>query len=66
MFDPELPRITMIFCYDDTNWEPAHLAAVKCSNIMAYICSSHKLLPQLKEAAAGKHSTFAIAQHQCA
>jgi hypothetical protein len=56
----------MIFCYDDTNWEPAHLAAVKCSNIMAYICSSHKLLPQLKEAAAGKHSTFAIAQHQCA
>lgn len=66
VFDTELGRITMIICYDDTYWEPARLAAVKGCDIIAYICSSDRLLPQLKEAAAGKHSTIAAVQHQCA
>lgn len=66
VFDTELGRITMIICYDDTYWEPARLAAVKGCDIIAYICSSDRLLPQIKGAAAGKHSTIAAVQHQCA
>jgi predicted amidohydrolase len=67
VFDTELGRITMIICYDDTYWEPARVAAVKGCDIVAYICSSDRLLPQLGAAAvADKHSTIAAVQHQCA
>lgn len=66
VFETELGRITMIICYDDTYWEPARAAAVKGCDIIAYICSSDRLLPQLGAAAAGKHSTIAAVQHQCA
>ncbi len=66
VFDTELGRVTMIICYDDTYWEPARLAAVKGCDIIAYICSSDRVLPQLGAEAAGKHSTIAAVQHQCA
>ena len=66
VFETELGRITMIICYDDTYWEPARVAAVKGCDIIAYICSSDRVLPQLGAEAAGKHSTIAAVQHQCA
>lgn len=66
VFETELGRITMIICYDDTYWEPARVAAVKGCDIIAYICSSDRVLPELGEEAAGKHSTIAAVQHQCA
>lgn len=66
VFETELGRITMIICYDDTYWEPARVAALKGCDIIAYICSSDRLLPQLGEQAAGKHSTIAAVQHQSA
>lgn len=66
VFETELGRITMIICYDDTYWEPARVAAVKGCDIIAYICSSDRVLPQLGVEAAGKHSTIAAVQHQCA
>lgn len=66
VFETELGRITMIICYDDTYWEPARVAAVKGCDIIAYICSSDRVLPELGAEAAGKHSTIAAVQHQCA
>lgn len=66
VFETELGRITMIICYDDTYWEPARVAALKGCDIIAYICSSDRVLPQLGAEAAGKHSTIAAVQHQCA
>ena len=66
VFETELGRITMIICYDDTYWEPARVAALKGCDMIAYICSSDRLLPQLGEEAAGKHSTIAAVQHQSA
>ena len=66
VFETELGRITMIICYDDTYWEPARVAALKGCDLIAYICSSDRLLPQLGEQAAGKHSTIAAVQHQSA
>ena len=66
VFETELGRITMIICYDDTYWEPARVAAVKGCDIVAYICSSDRVLPELGAEAAGKHSTIAAVQHQCA
>lgn len=66
VFDTELGRITMIICYDDTYWEPARVAALKGCDIIAYICSSDRVLPQLGTEAASKHSTIAAVQHQCA
>lgn len=66
VFETELGRITMIICYDDTYWEPARVAALKGCDMIAYICSSDRLLPQLGEQAAGKHSTIAAVQHQSA
>lgn len=66
VFETELGRITMIICYDDTYWEPARMAAVKGCDIIAYICSSDRVLPELGAEAAGKHSTIAAVQHQCA
>lgn len=66
VFETELGRITMIICYDDTYWEPARLAAVKGCDIIAYICCSDRVLPQLRKEATGNHSTIAAVQHQCA
>lgn len=66
VFETELGRITMIICYDDTYWEPARVAAVKGCDIIAYICSSDRVLPELGAEASGKHSTIAAVQHQCA
>lgn len=66
VFETELGRVTMIICYDDTYYEPARVAAVKGCDIIAYICSSDRVLPQLGAEAAGKHSTIAAVQHQCA
>lgn len=66
VFETELGRITMIICYDDTYWEPARVAALKGCDMIAYICSSDRLLPQLGAEAAGKHSTIAAVQHQSA
>jgi len=66
VFETELGRITMIICYDDTYWEPARVAAVKGCDIIAYICSSDRLLPELGAQAASKHSTIAAVQHQTA
>jgi predicted amidohydrolase len=66
VFETDLGRITMIICYDDTYWEPARLAAVKGCDIIAYICCSDRVLPQLRKEATGNHSTIAAVQHQCA
>lgn len=66
VFETELGRITMIICYDDTYWEPARVTAVKGCDIIAYICSSDRVLPELGAEAAGKHSTIAAVQHQSA
>ena len=47
VFETELGNITMIICYDDTYYEPARVAALKNADIIAYICSSDRVLPQL-------------------
>lgn len=65
VFETELGNITMIICYDDTYYEPARVAALKNADIIAYICSSDRVLPQLIESA-GNHSTIATVQQQCA
>ncbi|MCV7199349.1 nitrilase-related carbon-nitrogen hydrolase [Mycobacterium angelicum] len=62
VFETELGRICMLICYDDTYWEPARLAAVKGADLIAYICSSDRVLTQLGRAAAGNHSTIAAVQ----
>lgn len=66
VFETELGRVTMIICYDDTYWEPARIAALKGCDMIAYICSSDRLLPHLGVQAAGTHSTIAAVQHQSA
>ncbi|MFN8125595.1 MAG: nitrilase-related carbon-nitrogen hydrolase [Candidatus Nanopelagicales bacterium] len=66
VFDTELGRITMIICYDDTYWEPGRLAAIKGADLVAYICSSDRVLPELGAEAAGNHSTIAAVQQLCA
>ena len=65
VFETELGNITMIICYDDTYYEPARVAALKNADIIAYICSSDRVLPTLTESA-GNHSTIAAVQQQCA
>ena len=66
VFDTELGRICMIICYDDTYWEPARLPAIKGADLIAYICSSDRVLPRLGEEALGNHSTIAAVQQLCA
>lgn len=66
VFETELGNITMIICYDDTYWEPARVAAVKGADIIAYICSSDRVLPSLGAESSANHSTIAAVQHQCA
>lgn len=66
VFETELGNITMIICYDDTYYEPARVAALKNADIIAYICSSDRVLPQLSAESASNHSTIATVQQQCA
>ncbi|WP_140698181.1 nitrilase-related carbon-nitrogen hydrolase [Mycolicibacterium hodleri] len=62
VFDTELGRICMIICYDDTYWEPARLPALKGADLIAYICSSDRVLTQLGAESKGNHSTIAAVQ----
>ncbi|GAA3954779.1 nitrilase-related carbon-nitrogen hydrolase [Gordonia caeni] len=66
VFETELGRICMLICYDDTYWEPARLAALKGADLIAYICASDRVLPQLTEAARNNHSTIAAVEQFCA
>lgn len=66
VFETELGNITMIICYDDTYYEPARVAALKQADIIAYICSSDRVLPQLGPESSANHSTIAAVQQQCA
>lgn len=62
VFETDLGRITMVICYDDTYWEPGRLAAVKGADVIAYICSSDRVLTQLGPESKGNHSTIAAVQ----
>ncbi|NTY60054.1 nitrilase-related carbon-nitrogen hydrolase [Mycolicibacterium sphagni] len=66
VFDTELGTICMIICYDDTYWEPARLPAIKGADLIAYICSSDRVLTQLGAESNGNHSTIAAVQQLCA
>jgi predicted amidohydrolase len=66
VFETDLGRICMIICYDDTYWEPARLPTIKGADLIAYICSSDRVLPRLSEEAKGNHSTIAAVQQLCA
>ena len=66
VFDTELGRIAMVICYDDTYWEPGRLAALKGADLIAYICSSDRVLTQLTAESAGNHSTIAAVQQLAA
>ncbi len=66
VFDTELGKITMIICYDDTYWEPGRLPALKGADLIAYICSSDRVLTQLGAESKGNHSTIAAVQQLAA
>ncbi len=62
VFETELGNICMIICYDDTYWEPARVPAVKGADLIAYICSSDRVVPHGDEIPPGTHSTIAAIQ----
>jgi predicted amidohydrolase len=66
VFDTELGRIAMVICYDDTYTEPGRLPALKGADLIAYICSSDRVLTQLGPESAGNHSTIAAVQQLAA
>lgn len=66
VFETDLGRICMVICYDDTYWEPARLPAIKGADLIAYICSSDRVLPRLGKEAKANHSTIAAVQQLCA
>ncbi len=66
VFETELGNICMIICYDDTYWEPARLPAIKGADLIAYICSSDRVVPHGDETPPGTHSTIAAVQQLCA
>lgn len=66
VFETELGRICMIICYDDTYWEPARIPAIKGADLIAYICSSDRVVPHGDETPPGTHSTIAAVQQLCA
>ena len=66
VFETELGNICMIICYDDTYWEPARLPALKGADLIAYICSSDRVVPHGDETPPGTHSTIAAVQQLCA
>lgn len=61
VFETELGNIAMVICFDDTYWEPARLPALKGADLIAYICSSDRVLTQLPESS-GNHSTIAAVE----
>lgn len=61
VFETELGNIAMVICFDDTYWEPARLPALKGADLIAYICSSDRVLAELAESS-GNHSTIAAVQ----
>ena len=62
VFETELGNICMIICYDDTYWEPARIPALKGADLIAYICSSDRVVPHGDETPPGTHSTIAAIQ----
>lgn len=67
VFDTELGGIALVICYDDTYWEPARLPAIKGADLIAYICSSDRVVPGPGEAPPpGTHSTIAAVQQLAA
>ena len=62
VFETELGNIAMAICYDDTYWEPGRIPAVKGADIMAYICSSDRVLTELGPEAKADHSTIAAVE----
>jgi predicted amidohydrolase len=66
VFETELGRIAMVICYDDTYSEPGRLPALKGADLIAYICSSDRVLTELGPEAAGNHSTIAAVQQLAA
>jgi predicted amidohydrolase len=66
VFETELGRITMVICYDDTYWEPGRLPALKGADLVAYICSSDRVLTELGPESQGNHSTIAAVQQLAA
>jgi predicted amidohydrolase len=66
VFETELGRITMVICYDDTYWEPGRLPALKGADLIAYICSSDRVLTELGPESQGNHSTIAAVQQLAA
>lgn len=66
VFETELGNICMIICYDDTYWEPARIPAIKGADLIAYICSSDRVVPHGDETPPGTHSTIAAIQQLCA
>lgn len=66
VFETELGNICMVICYDDTYWEPARLPALKGADLIAYICSSDRVVPHGDETPPGTHSTIAAVQQLCA
>lgn len=63
VFETELGNLCMVICYDDTYWEPARLPAIKGADLIAYICSSDRLLPELMaDHGVSAHSTIAAVQ----
>ena len=61
VFETELGRICMIICFDDTYWEPARIPAIKGADLIAYICSSDRVLDD-HGIAKINHSTIAAVQ----
>lgn len=59
VFETELGNICMVICYDDTYWEPARIPAIKGADLIAYICSSDRVVPHGDELPPGTHSTIA-------
>ena len=62
VFETSLGNVCMIICYDDTYWEPARIPAVKGADLIAYICSSDRVVPHSDAEVAGTHSTIAAVQ----
>jgi len=63
VFATELGSIAMVICYDDTYWEPGRLPMLKGADIIAYICSSDRVIPKgAASASEGAHSTIAAVQ----
>lgn len=62
VFETELGNICMVICYDDTYWEPARIPAIKGADLIAYICSSDRVVPHGDETPPGTHSTIAAVQ----